>query len=226
VNVKIALVKIALVKIVNVGKESKMIKKLFLTLTLLFTFSCDDLLEEEFPMKLWLNGEEIDVQAEYERITTFGEQIEYVGYDTTKTFLKKIFIIHFQKEGGRIELTNEHYAVVFTDWEGDTSNGLPIDEGEYQWPSVCPVCPRACMHGEPSKWVRMEIIGEDDYGILGTAHIESIDDSGDTWTITGDGEGTFYNPYSEANMEGRIEFTNLVIETDEENTPYSDYGGH
>ena len=203
-----------------------MFRKLFLSLVLMFTFSCDDLLEEEYPMKLWLNGEEIDVQAEYERITTFGEQIEYVGYDTTKTFLKKIFIIHFQKEAGRIELTNEHYAVVFTDWEGDTSNSQPIDEGQYVWPSVCPVCPRACMHGEPSKWVRMEIIGEDDYGILGTAHIESIDDSGDTWTITGDGEGTFYNPYSEANMEGRIEFTNLVIETDEENTPYSDYGGH
>jgi len=27
-------------------------------------------------------------------------------------------------------------------------------------------------------------------------------------------------------MLGRIEFTDLVIETDEENTPYSDYGGH
>jgi hypothetical protein len=204
----------------------KMFRKLFLSLVLMFTFSCEDLLEEEFPMKLWLNGEEIDVQAEYERITTFGEQIEYVGYDTTKTFLKKIFIIHFQKEAGRIELTNEHYAVVFTDWEGDTSNGLPIDVGEYQWPSICPVCPRACMHGEPSKWVRMEIIGEDDYGISGTAHIESISESGDTWVISGDGEGIFYNPYSETNMEGRIEFTDLKIETDEDNTPYSDYGGH
>ena len=203
-----------------------MIKKLFLVLTLLFTFSCDDLLEEEYPMKLWLNGEEIDVEAEYERITTFGEQIEYVGYDTTKTFLKKIFIIHFQKEAGRIELTNEHYAVVFTDWEGDSSNSQPIDAGEYVWPSICPVCPRACMHGEPSKWVRMEIIGEDDYGISGTAHIESITESGDTWVISGDGEGIFYNPYSEANMEGRIEFTNLKIEIDEDNTPYFDYGGH
>jgi len=203
------------------------IKKLFLVLTLLFTFSCEDsLTEEEFPMKLWLNGEEVDVQAEYERITTFAEQIEYVGFDTTKTFLKKIFIIHFQKEAGRIELTNEHYAVVFTDWEGDTTNGLPIDEGSYQWPSICPVCPRACMHGEPSKWVRMEIIGDSDVAVSGTAHIESIDESGDTWTISGEGEGVFYNPYAESNMLGRIEFTNLVIETDEENTPYSDYGGH
>ena len=203
-----------------------MFRKLFLSLVLMFTFSCEDLLEEEFPMKLWLNGEEIDVQAEYERITTFGEQIEYVGYDTTKTFLKKIFIIHFQKEAGRIELTNEHYAVVFTDWEGDTTNGLPIDEGQYQWPSVCPVCPRACMHGAPSKWVRMEIIGEDDYGVSGQAHIESINQSGDGWTITGDAEGIFYNPYSEEDMHGVIEFTDLVIETDEDNTPYFDYGGH
>ena len=203
-----------------------MIKRILLGLTMLFTFSCDDLLEEEFPMKLWLNGVEVDVQSEYERITTFGEQIEYQGYDTTKTFLKKIFIIHFQKEAGRIELTNEHYAVVFTDWEGDTTNGLPIDEGSYQWPSICPVCPRACMHGEPSKWVRMEIIGEDDYGVSGQAHIESLNESGDSWTITGDAEGIFYNPYSEEDMHGVIEFTNLEIETDEDNTPYFDYGGH
>ena len=203
-----------------------MFRKLFLSLVLMFTFSCEDLLEEEFPMKLWLNGEEIDVQAEYERITTFGEQIEYVGYDTTKTFLKKIFIIHFQKEAGRIELTNEHYAVVFTDWEGDALNNQPIDQGQYVWPSVCSVWPRACMHGAPSKWVRMEIIGEDDYGISGTAHIEAMSESGDTWVISGDGEGIFYNPYSETNMEGRIEFTDLKIETDEDNTPYSDYGGH
>ena len=203
-----------------------MIKRILLGLTMLFTFSCDDLLEEEFPMKLWLNGVEVDVQAEYERITTFGEQIEYQGYDTTKTFLKKIFIIHFQKEAGRIEITNEHYAVVFTDWEGDTTNGLPIDEGQYQWPSVCPVCPRACMHGAPSKWVRMEIIGEDDYGVSGQAHIESINQSGDGWTITGDAEGIFYNPYSEEDMHGVIEFTDLAIETDEDNTPYFDYGGH
>ena len=204
-----------------------MFKKILLVLTLLFTFSCDDdKMEEVFPMKLWLNGEEIDVQAEYQRITTFAEEIEYVGFDTTKTFVKKILVIHFQKEDGRVDLDKEHYAVVFTDWEGDTSNGLPIDEGQYQWPSVCPVCPRACMHGAPSKWVRMEIIGEDDYGISGTAHIETISQSGNTWIISGDGEGVFYNPYSEANMEGRIEFTNLKVEKDTANTPYSDYGGH
>ncbi len=220
-------VKIVNVKIVNVRKESKMIKKLFLVLTLLFAYSCmDSDMEEEFPMKLWLNGEEVDVQAEYQRITTFADEIEYVGYDTTKTFVKKILVIHFQKEDSRVDLAKEHYAVIFTDWEGDTSNGLPIDEGQYQWPSVCPVCPRACMHGAPSKWVRMEIIGDSDVAISGEAHIETISESGDTWIISGNGEGIFYNPYAEANMEGRIEFTNLRVEKDTANTPYSDYGGH
>ena len=204
-----------------------MIKRLFIMLTLLFTWSCiDSDMEDEYPMKLWLNGEEIDVEAEYQRITTFTEQVEYVGFDTTKTFIKKILVIHFQKDGGRVEIDKEHYAVVFTDWEGDTSNGLPIDVGSYQWPSVCSACPRACMHGAPSKWVRMEIIGEDDYGISGTAHIESIVESGDTWIISGDGEGIFYNPYSEINMQGRIEFTNLKVDTSQDNTPYFDYGGH
>jgi|TARA_R110002020_G_scaffold20041_3_gene68720 hypothetical protein len=199
-----------------------------LLLLLLLFFGCEDTrVEEPALMKLWLNGVEVDVASEYQRISAFAEQSEYTGFDTTATFLKKILVIHFQKDAGRLELSKEHYAVVFTDWEGDTINGLPIDEGQYQWPSVCPVCPRACMHGAPSKWVRMEIVGADDYSILGTAHIETIGASGNTWIISGDGEGTFYNPYSEANMEGRIEFENLKIEIDEDDTtPYSDYGGH
>jgi uncharacterized protein YacL (UPF0231 family) len=200
-------------------------KKLLLLLLLLF--GCEDArVEEPMSMKLWLNGEEVDVEANYKEITTFAEEVEYVGFDTTKTFVKKILVIHFQKEEGRIELTNEHYAVVFTDWEGDTSNGLPIDEGSYQWPSVCPVCPRACMHGAPSKWVRMEIIGDSDVAVSGTAHIETISQSGNSWIISGEGEGVFYNPYSEADMEGRIEFKNLMVDTDTSSTPYSDYGGH
>ncbi len=204
-----------------------MFKKILLVLSLFFVFSCEDNeADVEFPMKLWLNGVEVDVEAEYQRITTFAEEIEYVGFDTTKIFVKKILVIHFQKEDSRVDLNKEHYAVIFTDWEGDTFNGLPIDEGQYQWPSICPVCPRACMHGEPSKWVRMEIIGDSDVAVSGTAHIETISQSGDTWTISGNGEGIFYNPYAEANMEGRIEFTNLKVEKDTANTPYSDYGGH
>ena len=207
-----------------------MLKKLLLVMALLLTFSCDSLFpddeEDIATMKLWLDGTEIDVEAEYEKITTYGEEVEYFNESDSTTYMKKIFVIHFQKDGGRVGLDKEHYAVVFTDWEGDASNGQALDEGEYQWPSVCPVCPRKCIHGAPSKWVRMEIIGDSDVAVSGEAHIESINESGDTWTITGNGEGIFYNPYAEANMEGKIEFTNLEIETDEENTPYSDYGGH
>ena len=123
-----------------------MIKKILLVLSMLFAFSCEDnIVEEESSMKLWLNGEEVDVEANYEKITTYGEEVDYVNGDGT-TYRKKILVIHFQKEGGRVELSKEHYAVVFTDWEGDASNGQPIDGGSYVWPSVCPVCPRKCVH--------------------------------------------------------------------------------
>ena len=202
-----------------------MFKKILLVLSLLFTFSCEDnIVEKESSMKLWLNGEEVDVAAIYEKITTYGEEVDYVNGDGT-TYRKKILVIHFQKDGGRVELSKEHYAVVFTDWEGDDANGQPIDVGEYQWPAQCPVCPRKCIHGAPSKWVRMEIIGNSDVAVGGEAHIEEISKSGDTWIINGVGEGTFFNPYIDDNMSGKIEFKNLKINIDSEESPYYNYGG-
>ena len=203
-----------------------MFKKILLVLSLLFTFSCEDnIVEEPSSMKLWLNGEEVDVEANYEKITTYGEEVEYFNDGDSTTYTKKILVIHFQKDPGRVELTKEHYAVVFTDWEGDASNGLPIDEGEYLWPAQCPACARKCIHGASSKWVRMEIIGNSDVAVGGMARIDKIRESGDTWIISGEGEGTFYNPYIDANMSGKIEFINLVIKTDETESPYFNYGG-
>ena len=207
-----------------------MFKKLLLVMALLLTFSCDSLFpddeEDVATMKLWLDGVEIDVEAEYEKITTYGEEVEYFNESDSTTYMKKIFVIHFQKDGGRVGLDKEHYAVVFTDWEGDASNGQALDEGEYQWPSVCPVCPRKCIHGAPSKWVRMEIPGDGDVSVSGTAHIDEVAEWDDgSWTITGDGEGTFYNPFTQANMSGRIEFIDLEVSTDKEESPYHDYGG-
>ena len=203
-----------------------MIKKILLVLSLLFTFSCEDnVVEVESSMKLWLDGEEVDVEANYEKITTYGEEVEYFNTEDSTTYRKKILVIHFQKEGGRVELNKEHYAVVFTDWEGDTSNGLPIDEGQYQWPAQCPVCARKCIHGASSKWVRMEIIGDSDVAVGGEAHIDEISESGDSWIISGAGEGTFFNPYIDANMSGKIEFKNLKVNTDSEESPYHNYGG-
>ena len=203
-----------------------MFKKILLVLSLLFTFSCEDnIVEEPSSMKLWLNGEEVDVEANYEKITTYGEEVEYFNLEDEQTYTKKILVIHFQKDAGRVELTKEHYAVVFTDWEGDVSNGLPIDEGEYKWPAQCPACARKCVHGASSKWVRMEIIGNSDVAVGGMARIDEIRESGDTWIISGVGEGTFFNPYIDANMSGKIEFKNLVIKTDETESPYFNYGG-
>ena len=203
-----------------------MIKKILLVLSLLFTFSCEDnIVEEESSMKVWLDGVEVDVEANYEKITTYGEEVEYFNDGDSTTYTKKIFVIHFQKEGDRVELNKEHYAVIFTDWEGDVSNGQPIDKGSYVWPSICPVCPRKCIHGAASKWVRMEIIGDSDVAVGGEAHIDEISKSGDTWIISGEGEGTFYNPYIEANMSGKIEFENLKINSDSEESPYHNYGG-
>jgi len=203
-----------------------MFKKILLVLSLLFTFSCEDnIVEEPSSMKLWLNGEVVDVEANYEKITTYGEEVEYFNLEDEQTYTKKILVIHFQKDAGRVELTKEHYAVVFTDWEGDASNGLPIDEGEYVWPAQCPVCERKCVHGASSKWVRMEIIGNSDVAVGGMARIDKIRESGDTWIISGEGEGTFFNPYIDANMSGKIEFKNLEIKTDETESPYFNYGG-
>ena len=62
----------------GIKRRKKMIKKILLVLSLLFTFSCEDnIVEEESSMKLWLNGEEVDVEATYEKITTYGEEVEY-----------------------------------------------------------------------------------------------------------------------------------------------------
>ena len=77
-----------------------MFKKLLLVMSLLFTFSCEDniVVDEETSMKLWLDGVEVDVEAEYERITTYGELIEYVQQDEpgdSTIYTKKIFIIKF-----------------------------------------------------------------------------------------------------------------------------------
>ena len=207
-----------------------MFKKLLLVISLLFTFSCEDTIvvdvDEETSMKLWLDGVEVDVEANYEKITTYGEEVEYLA-ENGNTYTKKIFVIHFQKEGGRIELDKEHYAVVFTDWEGSTYNSKPVDVGNYQWPAECPVCVRICIcdHGAESKWVRMEIVGDSDVAIYGEARISKVDEKDGGWIISGVGEGIFYNPYIESNMEGKIEFNNLVIKTNSEESPYYNYGG-
>ena len=73
-----------------------MFKKILLVLSLFFVFSCEDNeADVEFPMKLWLNGVEIDVEAEYKKITTYGEEVEYFNDGDSTAYKKKILVIHF-----------------------------------------------------------------------------------------------------------------------------------
>ena len=68
-----------------------MFKKILLVLSLLFTFSCEDnIVEEPSSMNLWLNGEVVDVEANYEKITTYGEEVEYFNLEDEQTYTKKI----------------------------------------------------------------------------------------------------------------------------------------
>ena len=49
-----------------------MIKKILLVLSMMFAFSCELFEEVDYTtMKLWLDGEEIDVEAEYQKVTAF-----------------------------------------------------------------------------------------------------------------------------------------------------------
>ena len=72
----------------------------------------------------------------------------------------------------------------------------------------------------------MEIPGDGDVSISGEAHLEEVAEWDDgSWTITGTGEGIFYNPFTETNMHGRIEFTDLEVSTNKAESPYHNYGG-
>ena len=74
-------------------------KRLLLLVGLLF-WSCEDSREVEEPRELiqmWLDGNEIPVYDYYESVTTYG-----VKTLTEDGNVKKVFVIHFQKEFGRV----------------------------------------------------------------------------------------------------------------------------
>ena len=118
-----------------------MFKKILLVLSLFFVFSCEDNeADVEFPMKLWLNGEEVNVKQTYKSITTYGSRdtyIDSIGSDGTwivEQKTKKIFVIHFQVEDGRVLALNEHYALIFVDWDAANYTTSLINEGFYSNP--------------------------------------------------------------------------------------------
>ena len=179
-------------------------KRLLLLIGLLF-WSCEDE-RVEIPVVedigMWVNGDIIPVYDYYESITTFGKKI--IQEDGS---VKKIFVIHFQKDLGRISPEKEHYALIFYDIDADDDNDL-IDLGVYINPDSA-----------SSKGITLEITGLSDY----TTNAQGVINVNNKNIVSGVAEGTFWNPYREEFQNGLIVFDNLEVGTDPENTFYSEY---
>ena len=172
---------------------------------LVLFFSCDDRKVEEEPQELiqmWLDGNEIPVYDYYESITTLG-----VKTLTDSGDVKKVFVIHFQKDAGRVSPEKEHYALIMYDIDGIDNDDL-IDEGSYVNPA-----------SESTKGVTLEIVGLSDYTSNAQGAITKNEDN----VVDGVVEGTFYNPYAESMQNGLLLFENVVVGTDTANTFYSEY---
>ena len=178
-------------------------KKLLLFLLLLF--SCEDDRTADEPQELiqmWLDGTEIPVYDYYESVTTYR-----VKPLTDSGDVKKVFVIHFQKDGGRITPEKEHYALIMYDIDAINNDDL-IDEGVYVNPA-----------SQSTKGVTLEIVGLSDYTSNAQGSILKNEDN----MVDGVVEGTFYNPYNETLQNGLLLFENVIIGTDTANTFYSEF---
>ena len=179
-------------------------KKLLLLL-LIVLFSCEDE-RVEVPVVeyigMWVNGDIIPVYDYYESITTYG--VKTLKEDGS---FKKTFVIHFQKEFGRISPNKEHYALIFYDNDAKDNNDL-IDLGVHINPDTA-----------SSKGITLEIVGVSDYTVNAQGIINKLHDN----VVSGYAEGTYWNPYRDEFQNGLIVFENVEIETDTSNTFYSEY---
>ena len=177
-----------------------------LMVTMFMMPSCDDTREpDEAPQELiqmWLDGNEISVYDYYESVTTYGEKTLTDSGD-----VKKIFVIHFQKEFGRVSPEKEHYALIMYDIDGINNDDL-IDEGSYVNPA-----------SQSTKGVTLEIVGLSDYTSNAQGAITRNEDN----VVNGVVEGTFYNPYNETLQNGLLLFENVIVGTDTANTFYSEF---
>jgi len=178
----------------------------FLLFALFMMPSCeDDRVADETPQELirmWLDGNEIPVYDYYESVTTYG-----VKTLTDSGDVKKVFVIHFQKEFGRVTPEKEHYALIMYDIDGINNDDL-IDEGSYVNPASL-----------STKGVTLEIVGLSDYTSNAQGAITRNEDN----VVDGVVEGTFWNPYNETLQNGLLLFENVIIGTDTANTFYSDF---
>ena len=195
-----------------------MFKKVLTLLSFLFIFSCDDRLEEIGPeiINMWIDGEAVNVEERYSQIITYGSRDTYldsIGSDGTwivEQKTKKIIVIHFQVEDGRVLALNEHYALIFVDWDAANYTTSLINEGFYSNPHT------------DDKEVLLQIVGPYDYTVGAQASITEVKMISSGQYATGRCEGSFYNPFTDSVMEGILEFENVRISTDEANTTYFD----
>ena len=183
-------------------------KKLLL-LSLLFLFSCgDDRVEEplEENIQMWVNGTEIIAREYYESITTYGAAVPQEDGS-----IKKIFVLHFQREDGRITPEKEHYALIMYDNAGQ-DNGQPIDEKLYLGGTQID----SLLLETTSGRITLEIVGLSDYAEFAQGSIDKYENG----FVSGMADGYFFNPYRNEMQHGVIIFNNLQVGTDPEATFY------
>ena len=173
------------------------------------TFSCgDDRNEEplEESIEMWVNGSEFNVREYYESITTYGASS--VQEDGS---IKKIFVLHFQREDGRVTPEKEHYALIMYDNNGQ-DNGQLIDTKLYLGGTQMD----SLLLETTSGRITLEIVGLSDFTEFAQASIQKYEDG----KISGIADGYFFNPYRNEMQHGIIIFDNLEVGTDPEATFY------
>jgi len=173
------------------------------------TFSCgDDRNEEplEESIEMWVNGSEFNVREYYESITTYGASS--VQEDGS---IKKIFVLHFQREDGRVTPEKEHYALIMYDNNGQ-DNGQLIDTKLYLGGTQMD----SLLLETTSGRITLEIVGLSDFTEFAQASIQKYEDG----KVSGIADGYFFNPYRNEMQHGIIIFDNLEVGTDPEGTFY------
>mgnify|MGYP003111547975 FL=1 len=183
-------------------------KKLLLFLCV-FLLSCeDDRIEipAEENIQMWVNGTEIIAREYYESITTYGASS--VQEDGS---VKKIFVLHFQREDGRVTPEKEHYALIMYDNNASVLE-QPIDEKLYLGGTQVD----SLLLQTTSGRITLEIVGLSDYTEFAQASIDKYEDG----KVSGMADGYFFNPYRNEMQHGIIIFDNLEVGSDPEATFY------
>ena len=179
--------------------------------TMFMTPSCEDkrLPEPQENIQMIVNGGVIVAREYYESITTYGaSEVQEDGS------IKKIFVLHFQREDGRITPEKEHYALIMYDNNG-ADNGQPIDEKLYVGGTAVDSL-RPDLLEATSGRITLEIVGLSDFTEFAQATISKYEDG----LVSGIADGYFFNPYRNEMQHGVIIFENLEVGSDPEATFY------